>query len=473
MKAKTLQQINLFRLLDIAGATEFGRKYNFDFIREYSVFAEQVPIHFYSDLLPYFDKIKEGKADILWPGKIENFAVSAGTTGEGKHLPLSSDRLASDRVYMKELALSYFKQRPNIFRLIGKHLSLPGTIETQGSIQIGEISGFSALDSPSWLRPFQLEDPASLTRLSFQKKFDLLLNKALSANLKVITAVPSWILTLFQKALKETGADSIQDIWPNLHLLVCGGVKLSNYRPHLDKLLGGLEPDYIETYGASEGYLAYSDKLNSNDLKLVIDNGIFYEFIREPLPDKDALAIQDAIPVWEVEKNVPYAVVVSTNSGLWRYALRDIIEFTSTEPPRIVVKGRISEMLDDYGEGLYIYEAEEALTDALSKLNLQKGTFTIVPRLPSETDTPYHHWLIQFSNPVHTDTLRRLAEKIDEKLREVNRHYAIRRESGTLALPKISSITQQDINRWMDACDKIKAQGKLPKILRNNIDLLL
>ncbi|MGK7368804.1 MAG: hypothetical protein ACNS64_01215, partial [Candidatus Halalkalibacterium sp. M3_1C_030] len=151
----------------------------------------------------------------------------------------------------------------------------------------------------------------------------------------------------------------------------------------------------------------------------------------------------------------------------------DIIEFTSTEPPRIVVKGRISEMLDDYGEGLYIYEAEEALTGALSKMNLQKGTFTIVPRLPSETDTPYHHWLIQFSNPVHTDTLRRLAEKIDEKLREVNRHYAIRRESGTLALPKISSITQQDINRWMDACDKIKAQGKLPKILRNNIDLLL
>ena len=473
MKAKTLQQINLFRLLDIAGATEFGKKHGFDSIKKYSAFTEQVPIHFYSNLLPYIEEMKEGKPDVLWPGKVDKYAVSAGTTGQGKHLPLSSDRLASDRVYMKELAFSYFKQRPNPFRLLGKHLSLPGSVEQHGSNKIGEISGFSALDSPSWLRPFQLADPISLTQLNFKEKFDLLLKKALTANLKVITAVPSWILTLFQQAIRQTGADNIEEIWPNLNLLVCGGVKLSNYRPHLDKLLGNLDPDYIETYGASEGYLAYSDDLERDELKLVTDNGIFFEFIKEPLPDKDALSIQDAIPVWEVEKKVPYAVIVSTNSGLWRYALRDVIEFTSTEPPRIVVKGRISEMLDDYGEGLFIYEAEEALSESLSEMNLERGTFTIVPRLPTETDTPYHHWLVQFSNPIHTDTLKRLAEKIDGKLRDINRHYAIRRESGTLALPKISSISQNDINRWMDACNKVKAQGKLPKILRENIDLLL
>lgn len=473
MKAKTLQQINLFRLLDIAGATEFGTKYRFDTIKEYSVFADQVPIHFYSDLLPYIQKMKEGHEDVLWPGKVDKFAVSAGTTGEGKHLPLSRDRLGSDGAYMKEVALSYFRQRPNLFRILGKHLSLPGSIEQQGSIQIGEVSGFSALNSPAWLRPFQLADPESLTKMGFQQKFDLLLKKALNANIKVITAVPSWILTLFQQALSESGAHDIEEIWPNLNLLVCGGVKLSNYRPHFEKLMGNLNPDFIETYGASEGYVAYSDNLDRDDLKLVTDNGIFFEFIKDPLPEKDALSIQDAVPIWQVEKKVPYAVIVSTNAGLWRYALRDVIEFTSLEPPRIVVKGRINEMLDDYGEGLYIYEAEEALSEALSEMNLKKSAFTIAPLLPDETEIPYHHWLVQFSNPIHTDTLKRLAQKIDEKLKKMNRHYAIRRESGTLALPKIDSISQQDINRWLDACDKIKAQGKLPRILRENVDLLI
>lgn len=473
MKAKTLQQINLFRLLDIAGATEFGKKHGFDDIKEYSAFTEQVPIHFYNDLLPYINKMKDGKPDVLWPGRVNKFAVSAGTTGRGKHLPLSSDRLASDGAYMKELAFSYLRQRPNPFRLLGKHLSLPGSVEQHGSIHIGEVSGFSALDSPSWLRPFQLADPVSLTQLNFQEKFDLLLKRALKSNLKVITAVPSWILTLFQQALRETGAASIEEIWPKLKLLVCGGVKLSNYRPHFEKLMGGLQPDYVETYGASEGYLAYSDNLGSDDLKLVTDNGIFFEFIKEPLPDKDALAIQDAVPIWQVEKKVPYAVIVSTNAGLWRYALRDVIEFTATEPPRIVVKGRISEMLDDYGEGLFVYEAEEALSKALSDMNLERVTFTIIPRLPTETETPYHHWLIQFSDPIHSDTLRRLADNIDGEIRKINRHYAIRRESGTLGQPRISSISQQDINRWMDACDKVKAQGKLPRVIRENVDLLL
>ncbi|MDX1586758.1 MAG: GH3 auxin-responsive promoter family protein [Balneolaceae bacterium] len=473
MKTKTLQQINLFRLLDIAGDTEFGRKYGFDSIKEYPVFADKVPIHFYRDLLPYIEKMKEGREDVLWPGKVDKFAVSAGTTGEGKHLPLTSDRLGSDSAYMKELAFSYLRQRPNPFRLIGKHLSLPGSVEQHGAIQIGEVSGFSALSSPAWLRPFQLADPVSLTAMNFREKFDLMLQKALTANVKVITAVPSWILTLFQQALKKTGSKSIEEIWPSLKLLVCGGVKLSNYRPHLNSLMGNLNPDFIETYGASEGYLAFSDDLQKEDLKLVTDNGIFFEFIKDPLPEKDALAIQDAVPIWQVEKNVPYAVIVSTNAGLWRYALRDVIEFTSTEPPRIIVKGRINEMLDDFGEGLYIYEADDALSEALNEMELQRGTFTIIPRLPSESEVPFHHWLIQFSKPIHPDTLRRLADKIDEKLKTVNRHYAIRRESGTLAKPRIGSISQQDVNRWLDACDKVRAQGKLPKILRENEDLLL
>lgn len=473
MKATTQQELILFRLLDTAGDTQYGKKYHFDNIRTYDTFSERVPITFYKNLEPYIEKIKEGEIDVLWPGKTDKFAVSAGTTGKGKHLPMTDERIACDRVFMREVALNYFKNRPNLFGILGKHLSLPGSLEKKNGYLLGEVSGFSALHTPYWLRKLQLEDPARLTELPFDQKFELLLNKALNANLKVITAVPSWILTFFQQALEMTGKKSIAEIWPKLQLLVCGGVKLANYKPHLLKLMGGMQPDFIETYGASEAYIAYTDDPQRTDLKLVPENWVFYEFIPDPLPDEDALSIQDAVPLWGVEKNVPYAVVVSTSAGLWRYALRDVVEFTSLEPPRIEVKGRVSEMLDDFGEGLYIFEAEEALEKVCNEMDLSKGEFTIAPRLLSEKEMPYHHWMLQFPEPIHRQTLERLAQGIDGHLQKVNRHYAIRRDSGALAAPKMSSISQQDINRWMEACDKTKAQSKLPRVLRNNVDVLL
>lgn len=473
MKATTEQELTLFRLLDTAGDTEYGKKYHFDNIRNYQTFADKVPMAFYKDLQPYINRIKEGESDVLWPGQTTKFAVSAGTTGQGKHLPLSEERLACDGVFMRDVALSYLRQHPNPFPLIGKHLSLPGSLENKDGIQLGEISGFSAQHTPAWLKPFQLVNPEELTKLSFQEKFDLLLEKALTANLKVITAVPSWILTLFQQALQQTGKRSIAEVWPSLRLLVCGGVKLDNYRQHLQKLMDGISPDFIETYGASEGYIAFSDNLQRTDLRLVTENRIFYEFIKDPLPEEDALAIQDAVPLWEVEKEVPYAVVVSTNAGLWRYALRDVITFTSLEPPRIKVKGRVSEMLDDFGEGLYLFEAEDALDEVTSAMNVPKGDFTISPRFETENEVPYHHWFFQTSQPVHRETLERLAAGIDEHLRKINRHYSIRRESGALAAPKVSSISQQDINRWLEVSGKTSAQSKLPGILRENADILL
>lgn len=467
---KQTQEQQLSDLLQKARKTSFGQSHNFDSITDYSSFTSQVPLQFYDDL--DIAGLKEGKTDVYWPGKITEYAISAGTSGLGKHLPLSEERLNSDKQFMRQIAQSYLRQRPNIFRLAGHHLSLPGSVEKNGELTLGEISGFSGIRAPFLLRPFQLVDPEKLTRLSFREKFDLIAEKAPEANLKVITAVPSWILTLFQEVLKKTGKSSIAEIWPNLQLLICGGVKLDNYKPHLQKLMGTLNPDFIETYGASEGYFAFTDTLKKDDLKLVTDNGIFYEFIANPLPDPDAMSIQDTLPIWEVETGVPYAMVVSTNAGLWRYGLRDIIEFTSLNPPRIKVKGRVSEMLDDFGEGLYVYEAEEALEKMTDKLGLESGSFTISPQLRSESEVPYHRWFVQFARPVHPQTLDRLASMIDEYLIEINRHYAIRRESEALGTPKIQTIKQDDINRWMEASEKDKAQGKFPKVLRQNVEVL-
>ncbi|NGP86822.1 GH3 family domain-containing protein [Fodinibius halophilus] len=471
MTLRDYQEEQLFILIRAARETKFGRQHRFSELQRYEDFCQEVPLSFFKNIAEEIEQLKEGAENILWPGSISQFAISAGTSGDGKHLPLPDSRLASDQRFMRKVVWSYLKQRPNIFRLWGKHVSLPGTLEQHDGYDTGEISAFTACNVPWWLSPFQLIDTQQLVTLPFQEKIDRIVEEAITNDVRVITAVPSWMLTIFQRVLNKTGTNCIKEIWPNLSLLVCGGVKLEHYCSHLQNLIQNSDVDFIETYGASEGYFAYRDDLQKNDMKLVIDNGVFYEFIPNPLPDKNSIAIQQAVPIWEVQPGIPYAMVVTTNAGLWRYALNDIVEFTQTDPPRINVMGRVSEMLDDYGEALYSYEAREALTKAAENLDIETCSFTIGATLQDKHSIPRHFWFIQSPAPLHPDTLDRLAEKVDSILQESNRHYAIRRESDALALPKFHTISQQQINNWLNQQGKQKAQGKLPAILQDEEDI--
>lgn len=471
MDKKDTQQKLLIELIRKAENTTFGQQHNFKQITCYHDFRKQVPISFYKDISAKIGQLKEGVSNIFWPGTIDRFAVSAGTSGEGKHLPLSDQRLKSDRRFMRKIAVSYLQQRPNFLDIIGKHISLPGLLEKKKDFQIGEISAFSAQHAPFWLTPLQFFDHDEFIDLSFSKKIERILNEATNTDVRVITAAPNWVLTIFQRLLKQTAKESIAEIWPNLKLLICGGVKLDNYRPHIQDLLGNKEVDFIETYGASEGYIAFSDDLRRNNLKLIFDNGIFYEFIPNPLSDQDAMSVQETVPLWEVRPHTPYAILVTTNAGLWRYALNDIVEFKNTAPPRIEVMGRVSEMLDDYGEALYAYEAAEILQKTAEEFEITVGNFTVGAQMASAQDIPRHFWFIQTSEALHRDTLIRFAKKLDTALQQENRHYAIRRESETLGEPKVFTITQQQINDWLQQKGKEKAQGKLPSMLRNNQDI--
>lgn len=471
MTLRDLQEEQLFILVRAAAETQFGQKYRFTNLQRYEDFRDTVPISFYNDIAPGIEQLKNGVPNLFWPENVRKFAISSGTTSTGNHLPLTPERLQSDRRFMRKVTKSYLLQRPNIFRLWGKHISLPGTHKQDQEVTIGEISAHSARNIPWWLTYFQLIDPNKLVTLSFREKVDTIIEKAIDSDIRVVTAAPSWMLTIFQKVLKQTGSDNIGEVWPKLSLLVCGGVKLSSYKPHLRQLIEKPGVDFIETYGASEGYFSYTDDLQRDDMKLVIDNGIFYEFIPNPLPDQNSLAIQDSLPLWEVETGTPYAMIVSTNAGLWRYALNDIVQFTRTDPPRIKVMGRVSEMLDDYGEALYAYEAEQALQEAAAEFNITVGTFTIAATLEDEHSVPRHQWFIHLPDPIHRDTLDRLAQHIDCSLREKNRHYAIRRESEALGDPTLHTISQQQINAWLKKNGKEKAQGKLPSILDDNNDI--
>lgn len=471
MTIRDYQEEQLFILIRAAKKTNFGQQYQFDQLQRYEDFQEIVPINFYGDIESQVEQLKAGQQDIFWPGEVNQFAVSAGTSGAGKHLPLTDARLRSDKQFMRKIAWSYLRQRPNIFNLLGKHISMPGSMEQKQNFYIGEISAYTAQHAPWWLSPLQLITPEELIHLSFDKKVNRVIENAIDKDVRVMTAVPSWLLTIFQQILAKTGAESISEIWPNLSLLVCGGVKLANYKPHLQKLIQNPKVDFIETYGASEGYFSFTDDLQKDDMKLVTNNGIFYEFIPNPLPNQDSMAIQETVPLWDVKPDTPYAMLVSTNAGLWRYALNDIVEFTKTEPFRIKVMGRVNEMLDDYGEAVYAYEADQALRKAAQTLDIEIGNFTIAASLDENESVPKHFWFVQTPDQHHRDTLDRLAKQIDGKLCKINRHYAIRRESDALGMPSVHSVSQQQINNWLASKGKQEAQGKLPSILRDKKDM--
>lgn len=464
------QQLRILKKnLAKAQDTVTGKKYNFRTIKSYSAFKKQVPFHTYADIEKEINQIKNKSADVLWPGRIQNFAVSSGTTGKGKHLPLSNERLTSDYRFMRRIVTTYLKQKTSL-SIWGPQLSLPGSVEynEEKNYYIGEISGFLAKMVPFYLRPFQVLPTEKLVRMSWREKFDLCLETAVKKDIRVINAVPTWTLILFQKALELTGKKYIAEVWPNLKLVTGGGVSLRIYKESLQKLCGPLQPDFIEFYGASEGYFAFTQAIHSEELSLVTDNGIFFEWY--PYDKLNSTFKNDlVIPTWQVKPKVPYVLIITNNSGLWRYPVNDIVEFTDTSKLKMRVIGRVSDLLDDYGEALYYTEAEKALSDIAKQMGINYRNFLLSAQLDNEFDKPRHLWFIHWETPP-TD-LTDIAKQLDCNLQKQNRHYAIRRESGALDKPKLFNVNDDILTTWINSGKGISAQTKVPHIIHDDTTL--
>ncbi len=447
--------------------TEYGKKYNFSDISDYEEYAEKVPMVSYDEIEPYIERLKKGEQNLLWPSKIQNFAVSAGTTGKGKHIPLSEDRLRSDQRFMRKVILSYIKQNPNFLHFfMGSHVSLPGNIERldpKSNIRLGEISAYLAKLSPGWLSLFQVRSPQTMIREEWTEKFDRTLDMAVKSDVRKIVAIPSWALRFFQRALEITGKKHIREIWPNLKLLICGGEALNTYKPYFDKLLEGLDMDYIENYGASESYFAFSDDLKRSDLQLIVDNGVFYEWIPNPKEHKDDLQGQKTVPTWEVKKGVPYSLVVSSNSGLFRYMINDVIEFTDLDQPRIQVVGRVSEIFDRFGEAVESHEAQSALEATAEQIDATFSVFAMGGIIDPEIGAPRHYWFIQWVD--QPENVEKFTDLLDKNLRDINRHYHNRRESMGIHPPVILNLTKEAMYKWREKHQALHAQTKMPRII--------
>ena len=447
--------------------TEYGKRFGFSNIRNYSEYKERVPLSTYDDVEEYIERIKRGEQNLLWPSKILNFAVSAGTTGKGKHIPLSEDRLRSDQRFMRKVIISYMKQNPNMLPFfMGSHVSLPGNIERldpKSNVRLGEISAYLAKLSPGWLSLFQVRSPHTMIREEWTEKFDRTLEKAVKSDVRKIVAIPSWALRFFQRALEITGKKYIREIWPNLRLLICGGEALNTYLPHFNQLLKGLDMDYIENYGASESYFAFSDDLKRSDLRLIVDNGVFYEWIPNPKEQKENLMHQKTVPTWEVEKGVPYSLVVTSNSGLWRYMINDVIEFTDLKQPRIQVIGRVSEIFDKFGEAVESHEAQSALEETAEQTGATFSVFAMGGLIDPEIGAPRHFWFVQWVE--EPEDLEKFTELLDENLAEINRHYHNRRKSMGIHPPVVLNLTKDAMYKWRERHQALHAQTKMPRII--------
>lgn len=462
-RIRQIQERVLLSLVRKAERTSWGQQYHFKNIRNYNDFRDNVPVSNYDSLKPFIEKIKNGEPDILWPGQINNFAVSSGTTGSGKHLPLSDDRLYSDRRFMRKLIGHFIARWPEPQIWLGKQASLPGSVEelliNERSLTMGEISGFTAMMAPRWLARFQVISPNKLSRMSWSDKFSTCIQRAINEDVRVITAVPSWTLIFLQEAVRLSEYKSIADIWPNLKLIVSGGVALSNYRSAIEELCAPLTLQFVESYGASEGYFAFTQLLNRPPMQLVTDNGVFYEWVPYESGLSETGLAERALPTWETETKQEYIMLVTTNSGLWRYPVNDIIRFTNNTPPCLEIRGRVSEMFDDYGEAVHYSELLESIVQLETKVGGNHIQLIVSVKPPDTGSPPHHLWLIIWNQKPSVDETR-FAMMMDETLSTINRHYAIRRESEALAAPEVLYLKPADQYKLLKDHENRSAQSK-------------
>lgn len=456
-----------------AANTEFGRLHHFDLLREEATvvagYQSRVPLQDYDSLRPFLDRVRGGEANVLWPGTFRNFAVSSGTASTGKIIPVSSEMLGLNSSFGIGVALNCSARTGDAAMWLGKMLSLPGRVEPYASLPgafVGEVSGLQSMHSPTFVSRFYQAVPHEILFVdNWDRKLDAVAEHTVDLDIRTLAMAPTWAVVLFEKLIARYNAThgaqarTVTDVWPNLRVFFSGGVALSSYRDLLEDQIGG-PIQFIESYGASEGFFSFQDDPGASDMLLHLDNGVFYEFV--PL-DQLGTDQPARLTIGEVRTGVRYALHVSSCSGLWSYCVGDVVRFTSLQPHRIVVAGRTSEMIDRYGEAVFGEEARRALEVACKVSGALFVDYHIAPRVLQAGGIPGHQWLIEFDRePADLGSFSRL---IDEYMQKVNRHYQIRREARAFDSPEIRTVPRGTFLRWLEETrDRVSAQTKVPRM---------
>lgn len=454
----------LLRLLNVAKNTEVGEKYNFKNIKNFEMYVKSVPLQRYESIEHLIERARKGGQNIFWPTKIKWFAKSSGTTtSKSKFIPVSDEALENCHYKaVKDMLCLYVTNNEDSKMFSGKNLRLGGSsaVYENNDTYFGDLSAIIIENLPLWAE--YSSAPKSKTALlgDWEIKMDKIIAETIDKDITNIAGVPSWMLVLLNKILEVTGKDNILEVWPNLEVYFHGGVNFNPYKEQFKKLLPKKDFKYYETYNASEGFFAIQDRNNSDEMLLMLDYGIFYEFIPMDKFDDDN---SQTIPLSKVVLNKNYALVITTNAGLWRYLIGDTIKFTCLNPYRIKVTGRTKHFINAFGEELIIDNAENALKLACNKTNSEIIEYTVAPIFMKNNTNGAHEWLIEFA--VKPKNLKLFTEVLDNALKSINSDYEAKRYLNiTLNMPKVVIAKKDLFYNWLKAKNKLGGQNKIPRL---------
>ncbi|MFN3757513.1 MAG: GH3 auxin-responsive promoter family protein, partial [Flavobacterium sp.] len=409
-------------LIKPAQNTQFGKDHQFINIQTFADFASKVPIRDYEELRFYIDKVVHGNEDVLWPGKPLYFAKTSGTTSGAKYIPLTKESMPFHIQAARNAILSYIHETGKADFVDGKMIFLQGSpvLEEKNGIKLGRLSGIVAHYVPKYLQKNRMPSWETNCIEDWETKVAAIVEETVRENMTVISGIPSWVQMYFEK-LQEKSAKKVGDLFKNFNLFIYGGVNYEPYRAKFENLVGR-KVDSIELFPASEGFFAYQDKQQEEGMLLLLNHGIFYEFVKA---DEFFSDNYKRYTIGEVELGVNYAMIISTNAGLWAYNIGDTVQFTSLKPYRVIVSGRIKHFISAFGEHVIGKEVEEALKTAMEGTQVRINEFTVAPQINPSSGLPYHEWCIEFDSEtsVEPEDLELFALKIDDALRKQNVYY--------------------------------------------------
>lgn len=463
-----LQRQLFSRLLLQGRNTAFGRDHGLDEVRNLRQFRRQVPIRTYDEIKPYIQRAQSGEENVLWPGETKWFAKSSGTSSDrSKYLPVTEASLQGCHYKGgKDLLALFCDQRPGAELYDGKHLILGGSsaLHNRGAGGYsGDLSAIIVRNLPFWVEARRTPGREIALMENWEEKVEAMAQATLKEDVRILAGVPSWMLVVAKRVLEVSGAATLGEVWPNLQLYMHGGVSFAPYRAEFDALVGETKfPfDCLETYNASEGFFGLEDRLGAGDMLMMLDYGIYFEFVpmsewgqAEPL----------ALELRELEVGQDYALVISTNAGLWRYALGDVVRITELHPFRMQVVGRTTSYLNAFGEELMVDQAEKAIAEASTLANAHVRDFTAAPVFMNLEETGGHEWCIEFSKPP-AGGMDLFASCLDASLRRQNSDYDAKRTAElALRFPRVHAVEPGTFDAWLRSQGKLGGQHKVPRL---------
>jgi len=454
-------------LVDKARNTDYGKKYGFSSAKNYEQFKQNVPVVSYEQLFPQIERLIKGEQNVLWPSEIRWFAKSSGTTNaRSKFIPVSQEAL-DDCHYKggKDMLSVYFNNNPEAQMFNGKGLVIGGTHQPnpedpRSKTFYGDVSAVLLQNLPWWAEIARTPSLDIALMDEWESKIDKMVEATSNQDVTNLSGVPTWLVVLLEKILEYKGASNILEVWPNLEVFFHGAVSFTPYRDLFKKFIPSDSMKYLETYNASEGFFGIQDTETHGEMLLMLDYGIFYEFSPAEQSEDEH---PETISLDQVETGKNYAMIITTNAGLWRYKIGDTIKFTSISPHRIKITGRTKHFINAFGEELVIENAETAIAEACKKTHATIDNFTAAPRYLGSDDGGGHEWVIEFLH--HPDDLDRFKQILDEKLREINSDYdAKRHQDIALQPPIIHSAAQGTFYHWMKKRAKLGGQNKVPRL---------